>query len=83
MVIANGRGISVVNEKRLKESEQHGWVWKIPANTPMPQGLGLNPDPDLRKTGHFFVCPLADMTLTKYLSLLTELALHCEKVGKI
>lgn len=83
MVIANGKGISLVNEKRLKETGMSGTVWKVPAKTPMPLGLGLNPDSDPRKGGHYFICPVGDMTLSRYLSLLNELALHCEKVGKL
>lgn len=46
MVTANGFGISLITEERLKRTASHltGYAWKLPANLPMPPGLALNAD---------------------------------------
>ena len=82
MVRANGIGISLYNEARLSTEHPTGWIWKIPQSTPMPFGLALKPDPKPGKKGHFFLCPTIDMSLDKYRSLLSDLALRSEKVRK-
>ena len=80
-VRATGIGISLLNEARLEKLHPIGWLWKIPRQTPMPNGLAWNPDPDSTKEGHFFLCP--DMTMDRYRALLSELALHCERIRKL
>jgi hypothetical protein len=45
----------------------------------MPTGLGLVND----HGGHFMVCPVTDMPVDKYKTLLSELALACERVRKV
>ncbi len=66
MVRANGKGVSLITEKRLSKLPQgSGWAWKLPANVPMPHGLVLYPD--LRdiapgeRPEHYFLCPAPDM----------------------
>ncbi len=83
MVRANGRGISLGTEQYLSALNVTGWLWKIPAKTALPLGLVIVPDPDPRKGGHFLLCPNSDMTMDKYKGLLSELALHCERIRKI
>jgi hypothetical protein len=83
MVRATGEGISVSTEDYLKQVKLRGWLWKIPATTPMPSGLALNPDRDPRKEGHFLLCPVSDMTMDRYRALLSELALRCERTQTI
>ena len=73
---ANGKGISLLTEQDA--ARKPGWLWRIPKNTPMVPGLALNPD----RPGHFSLCPVTDMTLDKYRALLSELALHCQRVRK-
>ncbi len=83
MVRATGVGISLSNTAHLRKREGFlkGWLWRIPPNTLLPDGLALRPDP--RDSGHFFLCPVSDMTMNKYKALLSELALRCEKTRKI
>lgn len=90
MVRANGKGISLATEQRLKRIEKFasGYVWKISAHFPMPQGLALNGDPDsIQKPGdapdHYLLCPTSDMTLSEYVALLSKLALHLERIRKL
>jgi hypothetical protein len=83
MVRANGRGVSIGTEQYLSALNVTGWLWKIPAKTTLPQGLVIVPDPDPRKTGHFLLCPMSDMTMDKYKYLLSELALQCERIRKL
>lgn len=90
MVCANGKGISLISETRLKRIERvaTGYVWKLPANFPMPPGLALNPDMDsVPKRGglpeHYFLCPVSDMTLSEYTGLLSKLAHGLERMRKL
>ena len=90
MVVANGKGTPLITEARLKRIEKvaTGYVWKLPANLPMPSGLALNPDMDsILKPGglpeHFFLCPISDMTLSEYTGLLSKLALKLERTRKL
>jgi hypothetical protein len=91
MVVANGKGISLITEARLRRIEKvaTGYVWKLPANLPMPPaGLALNPDMDsILKPGglpeHYFLCPISDMTLSEYVGLLSKLALKLERTRKL
>jgi hypothetical protein len=57
-VVANGKGISLLTESRLP-SLKGGWLWKVPASLPLPQGLALNDD----RPDHYSLCPTTDMTI--------------------
>jgi hypothetical protein len=91
MVHANGFGVSLITEARLKRiaaMSKGSYVWRLPPNYPLPFGLVLVPDPDSVRTpgdrpDHYFLCPVSDMTLGKYLGLLSELAVKLEKVRKL
>ncbi len=84
MVRANRKGVSLLDEERLKRTRATGWVWKIPSATSMPAGLAVtpDPDPDPRTRGHFLLCPVVDMPVDKYRAALSELALICERIRK-
>ncbi len=79
MVKANAKGISLFTEADLSRTRFEGWAWKIPHGTPMPTGLGLVND----HGGHFMACPVTDMPVDKYKTLLSELALACKRVRKV
>lgn len=76
LVRANGKGISLLSEEEARRKP--GWLWLIPRNTPMPVGLALNPD----RPGHFALCPVSDMTVDRSRTLLSELAVCCQRVRK-
>lgn len=75
----------MLDEARLNSIGATGWVWKVPADTQMPQGLAVtpDPDPDPRKLGHFLLCPISDMTMDGCRALLSELALNLERIRKL
>ena len=75
-VRANGKGISLLTEKGAMGKP--GWLWRIPQNTPLPDGLVLHHD----RPDHFSLCPDFDMTVEEYLERLRQLALCCQKVRK-
>jgi hypothetical protein len=83
MVIANGKGISLFNLEELnrRKSRLNGWVWKIPQGTQPPSGLAIRPDP--KSPGHFFLCPVSDMTMEKYRALLSKLVRYGVRTQKI
>jgi hypothetical protein len=89
MVRADGVGISLGTEARIERMNwRNAWLWKLPANFPMPPGLALNADPtSIRHTGdtpdHYFLCPQSDMPLSEYVALLSKLALKLERVRKL
>lgn len=76
VVIANGKGISVFDIEGIKLSPMAGWVWKVSASTPMPQGLKLVQD----KPHHYCIAPMSNMPVDKYKGLLEELALRATRV---
>ena len=78
-VKANRKGISLFTEADLLRTRFAGWVWKIPQGTGMPSGLGLVND----HGGHFMVCPVTDIPLDEYKTLLSKLALACKRVRKV
>jgi hypothetical protein len=84
---ANGFGVSLITEERLKKQRPGSYVWKLQANFPMPHGLGLNPDTRFHTPGqkpdHYFLCPQSDMTLGEYTARLSKLALTLERVRKL
>jgi hypothetical protein len=57
MVRATGEGVSVGTEDYVKQIKLKGWLWKIPATTPMPLGLALHPDPGPAETRSLPVMP--------------------------
>ena len=75
-VRANGKGISLLTEEEA--ARRPGWLWKISKNTVMPPGLALHHD----RPGHFSICPTTNMAVDRYKALLSELAVHCQKVRK-
>jgi hypothetical protein len=89
MVRADGFGISLLTEQRLKieSSRSTGYVWRIPAALRVPLGLALNPDTRKlapgEKANHYFLCPESDMTLEEYTELLSEFSLKLERIRKL
>jgi hypothetical protein len=82
MVVANGKGVSVFDRDGLARVPLAGWVWRIPARTPLPAGLKFVHDPLPDIPGHYVIAPVHNMPLAKYKGLLEELAVHAVKVGK-
>ena len=90
MVNANGKGISLVTEQRLKRIERFasGYVWRLPANLPMPQGLILVGDASsVIKPGgmpdHYLLCPAYDMMMSEYITTLSKLAAQLQRIRKL
>lgn len=79
MIIANNKGVSLFNEEGMNLSPLTGWVWEIKQNTALPQGLKL-----IKKgsKGHHMLVPLNTMPLSRYISLLEQIAIHCKKIFK-
>jgi hypothetical protein len=78
MVIANGKGISLITEMRISQAKPGSWLWKLPARLPLPHGLLFNND----RPGHYALCPASDMTVDEYRALLSRLAVSCERIRK-
>jgi hypothetical protein len=78
VVVANGKGISLSTKDHLEKTPMTGWVWKIMKGTAMPSGLKLLND----RPGHYSICPVSNMPLDHFIGLLSNLALHCQKVFK-
>jgi hypothetical protein len=64
MVRSNGQGISLITEERFeRERARHAgsYLWKLPANFPLPSGRALLQDTrDLRpgkEPDHYLLCP--------------------------
>jgi len=90
MVAANGKGVSLVTEARLIRERNRGvsgYIWKLPARFPIPLGLGLHPDQRSEEPNeqpdHYLLCPVSDIPLDVYVSLLSKLALKLERIRKI
>jgi hypothetical protein len=79
MVVANGKGISVFDREGIRHAPFTGWVWKVTAATALPPGLKLVQD----KAHHYCIAPMNNMPVTKYKSLLEQLALSAQRVMKI
>lgn len=77
-VVANDKGISLYNKRGLDDAPLSGWVYEIKSGTPLPIGLCLWKDP--RIVGHYHICPASNMPLHKYIGLLEELAIKCQKM---
>ena len=79
-IIANDKGVSLYNKQGLNDAPLSGWVYEIKEGTPLPFGLKLWKDPDV--AGHYHVCAAQNMSYHKYVGLLEELAIRCQKVFK-
>jgi len=79
MVIANGKGISLFDREGIRLAPFTGWVWKVAAATSLPPGLKLVQD----KPHHYCIAPASNMPVTRYKSLLEQLALSAQRVMKI
>jgi len=78
VVIANRKGISVYDAAAIEAVPLTGWVWKIPRQTLLPQGLKLVQD----YVGHYVLSPTQNMPLDRYKGILEELGLKAQKVFK-
>ena len=90
MVRANGLGVSLLTLERIeREREEHkgSYLWKLPANYPMPTGLVLVADTrrlrPRQAPDHYFLCPQSDMPVSEYVALLSKLALKLERLHKL
>lgn len=79
-IVANDKGVSLYNKQGLNDAPLSGWVYEIKEGTALPSGLKLWKDPDI--TGHYHVCAAQNMPYHKYVGLLEELAIHCQKIFK-
>lgn len=82
MVIANGRGISLYNKNGLDKAPLTGWVWEIPQGSMLPYGLTLIDDGGVERPGHFTLAPSYNMPMSRYVSLLEEVALRAQRIFK-
>ncbi|MCE2030134.1 hypothetical protein [Sessilibacter corallicola] len=72
-------GISTFNRAN---SNFGAFWWKIPKGTKIPEGLRVSKDFNTnpsQKPTHYTIRPLVDMPLSRYISLLEELAVSAEK----
>jgi hypothetical protein len=81
MILANGLGVSVYNEKEIALAPLTGWAWKVKKGTNLPPHLRLVPDPD--KNGHYLVAPTQMMPVDQYKGLLSGLVVFSEKCLKL
>lgn len=63
-VIANGKGISLLNLEGLIKKGLQGWLWLLLPNTSIPDQLGILPD--VKDPNHFFIVPREGMLLAQY-----------------
>jgi len=80
IIVANGKGISLYNKIGLGLAPLSGWVWEIKSNTSLPIGLKLIKDE--RPQGHYSLCPAKNMPVSKFVSLLEDVLMHCKKSFK-
>lgn len=79
-IVANDKGVSLYNKQGLEDAPLSGWVYELKVGTPLPVGLKLWKDTIVQ--GHYHVCAAQNMPYNKYVGLLEELAMHCQKVFK-
>lgn len=77
IVVANGKGVSLLTRARIDKTPISGWLWRLPKGTQMPFGLRLIND----RSGHFCLCPIRNMPLDEFKGLLAKLAMKCRKVS--
>ena len=77
VVVANGKGISLLTKTRIEKTGVGGWLWKLPKGTPMPFGLRLIND----RPGHYGLCPIHNMPFDEFKGLLAKLAMKCRKIS--
>jgi hypothetical protein len=56
---------------RIADLTTAGRVWSLPADQPLPAGLGVVPSPP--PPGHYLICPAAIMPLAHFQKLLGQL----------
>jgi hypothetical protein len=78
VVVANGKGVSVLDRDAITRAPFNGWVWKLPVGTALPPGLKLVSD----KPGHYCIAPVTNMPIDKYKGLLEELGLRAQRIVK-
>ncbi|WP_368042257.1 hypothetical protein [Burkholderia metallica] len=77
IIVANRNGISLTSKYDPKKRG----VWRIPRNTRLPLGLCLIKDVRPNHEGHYMLAPSSSMPFTKFIGLLQELAMYCQKVN--
>jgi len=77
-VLPRSGGISLMDSAGLESNKMKGWIWKIKKGTTLPAGLKLVHD----KIGHYSLEPAHQMPKTKFILLLEELVIHCERYMK-
>ncbi len=80
MIVANGKGISLYNKRGLELAPLSGWVWEIKPHTQFPLGLKLIKDDS--PEGHYTLCPVRNMPVSEFVSLLEKVVVHCKKAFK-
>lgn len=75
MVRANNRGVSLYTLKGVEDVGLTGWAWRIRQGTALPPELKLHND----KPEHYMICPISEMPLAKFVGLLQQMVVHCEK----
>jgi len=80
IIVSNGKGISLYNKIGLALAPLSGWVWEIKSNTSLPIGLKIIKDD--KPEGHYSLCPSKNMPVSKFVSLLEEVVIHCKKSFK-
>ena len=78
-IVANNNGISLFNLDGLNKSPLTGWVWEIKKGTSFPMGLKLVKRGSF---GHYMLVPVRNMPLSQYISLLEQIAIHCNRILK-
>ena len=60
-----------------------GTWWRIPANSPIPDGLRITKDRRNKITGltHYSIEPALDLPASHFIQLLTDFAKHAEKTS--
>ncbi|MBR8416735.1 hypothetical protein K6W16_02715 [Burkholderia dolosa] len=77
IIVANRNGISLTSKYDPKKRG----VWRIPRDTRLPAGLLLIKDLRPGHEGHYMLAPSSSMPFAKFIGLLQELAMYCQKVS--
>ena len=76
-IVANGNGISLSTKFDPKRKN----TWKVPFKTSLPHGIKLVKDLRPGHDGHYMLAPAQNMPFVKFVGLLQELAIHCQRVS--
>ncbi|QFT55048.1 hypothetical protein [Microbulbifer sp. THAF38] len=71
IVIANGKGIRVFDQKSINQSNLNGWVCRFTASTKLPNGIKITE----HTSGQYFISPERNMTTERFIELLKEMSL--------